>query len=697
MTTVKTEIGARDKAYQTIFSPTGEIIETDVQRAIEAVMAYAVAIAAGLPDSSVDNTVPRFSGTGGDIEGTAVTIDDNNFIGTLPGIGIGGATADVTNRISANTPAVLFNRETDDIQVKLNKETAADTASFVFQTGFSGRAEIGLVGDDDFQFKVSPDGSTFFSGLVIDKDDGSISVPIGLNSVLKPSANDGAALGTTALGWSDLHLASGALINYANGNAVITHSSGILTISTGDLRITTAGTDAASAVTVGGTQTLTNKTLTTPVINGAVTTTGLTLPAFTLGGTVTSNGQSFSGTIANLGTVTTADINGGTLDGAVIGGASAAAITGTVITGNRFVPNSSTVPTDGFYLPAANTLGWAINSAAEMQLTSTALSPAADGGSSLGTTALGWQNLFGNTGFVVNIENGNWVATHTSGILTVGTGDLRVTTAGTNTASVVTVGGTQTLTAKTLTTPTISGATLTGVLDAGGATSFEVPNSASPTVDADGEIAIDTSVADFSHGILKYFGGEEMAVIAVPIAELTSPTNGDVITYNSTADEFQLSPSAGGSGYTLGTEQATTSGTTIDFTGIGSNATRVTIIFNEVSLSGTDHYLIQIGTSGGVENSGYVSTAGTDGGTTGQTAGFAMFSNNAGRPMSGSMTLHRVNASNLWISSHAAKSGGANVLSGGGSKTLAGTLDRVRLATTGANSFDAGTANILWE
>ena len=57
-----------------------------------------------------------------------------------------------------------------------------------------------------------------------------------------------------------------------------------------------------------------------------------TLPAHTLGGTVTSNGQSFSGTIANLGTVTTADINGGTLDGTVIGGASAAAATVTTLT-----------------------------------------------------------------------------------------------------------------------------------------------------------------------------------------------------------------------------------------------------------------------------------------------------------------------------------------------------------------------------
>ena len=81
-----------------------------------------------------------------------------------------------------------------------------------------------------------------------------------------PTSNDLTALGSAALSFSDLFLASGALINFANANAVITHSSGILTVSTGDLRVTTAGTNTASCVTVGGTQTLTNKTLTSPVI-----------------------------------------------------------------------------------------------------------------------------------------------------------------------------------------------------------------------------------------------------------------------------------------------------------------------------------------------------------------------------------------------------------------------------------------------
>lgn len=92
-----------------------------------------------------------------------------------------------------------------------------------------------------------------------------------------------------------------------------------------------------------------------------------------------------------------------------------------------------------------------------------------------------------------------------------------------------------------------------GSIDGGGLTSFEIPNSAAPTVDADGEIAVDTSVADFSHGIVKVFAGEELALVALPIAELTTPTGGHVIAYNATNDEFELvAPSGGGIGGSTG-------------------------------------------------------------------------------------------------------------------------------------------------
>lgn len=127
-----------------------------------------------------------------------------------------------------------------------------------------------------------------------------------------PTTTDTATLGTSSVQWSDLFLASGGLINWANGNAVLTHSTGVLTVSTGDLRVTTAGTNSASAVTVGGTQTLTAKTLTSPTIGTSPTAAGATW--------------------TDLGAVTTVDINGGTLDGVTIGGSSAGAGTFTALT-----------------------------------------------------------------------------------------------------------------------------------------------------------------------------------------------------------------------------------------------------------------------------------------------------------------------------------------------------------------------------
>lgn len=76
-------------------------------------------------------------------------------------------TADATNRLAVTSPAILFNHDGGDVRVKLNKNGDGDTASFLFQKSFSGRAEIGLVGDNDFAFKTSADGSTFTVGLTL--------------------------------------------------------------------------------------------------------------------------------------------------------------------------------------------------------------------------------------------------------------------------------------------------------------------------------------------------------------------------------------------------------------------------------------------------------------------------------------------------------------------------------------------------
>ena len=95
-------------------------------------------------------------------------------------IGLGGATADATNRLSVNAPAVLLNNAGAGIEVTVNKAAAANDAAFAFKTGFSARALIGLLGSDDFSFKVSPDGSTWNTGLTMDRTTGRPTLPQGV-------------------------------------------------------------------------------------------------------------------------------------------------------------------------------------------------------------------------------------------------------------------------------------------------------------------------------------------------------------------------------------------------------------------------------------------------------------------------------------------------------------------------------------
>jgi len=92
-------------------------------------------------------------------------------------LGLGGATADSYNRVSVNSPALLFNNAGAGIEATVNKAAAGNDAAFAFKTGFSARALIGLLGDDDFSFKVSPDGSAFYEAIRIDSTNGQVELP----------------------------------------------------------------------------------------------------------------------------------------------------------------------------------------------------------------------------------------------------------------------------------------------------------------------------------------------------------------------------------------------------------------------------------------------------------------------------------------------------------------------------------------
>ena len=156
---------------------------------------------------------------------------------------------------------------------------------------------------------------------------------------------------------------------------------------------------------------------------------------------------------------------------------------------------------------------------------------------------------------------------------------------------------------------------------------------------------------------------------------------------------------------TLSTEQASTSGTALDFTGIPAGARRITIMFVGVSLNGTDNILVQLGDAGGVEATGYLGSAtGLSTGTvavTNYTTGFGIPVGSASNVIHGSIVLNLVEdaAGFTWVASgNIGLSDSASFIALGGSKSLSAELDRVRVTTlAGANTFDAGAINISYE
>jgi hypothetical protein len=156
-----------------------------------------------------------------------------------------------------------------------------------------------------------------------------------------------------------------------------------------------------------------------------------------------------------------------------------------------------------------------------------------------------------------------------------------------------------------------------------------------------------------------------------------------------------------------GTAVASTSGTAIDFTGIPSWVRRITVMFSGVSTTGSSNYQIQIGTSGGIQITGYLVnatqiTAAAAASTT-STAGFRFGSSayNVGTDTFGGMCqICLLDSSNgTWTAFGCiGNSAAAQSYFTAGSKVLSGTLDRVRITTAGGtDTFDAGTINILYE
>lgn len=253
------------------------------------------------PASSTDNAIARFDSTTGKLlQDSVVTIGDTGITAGMTSLSINGAT------IGANALAVTGTTSTGAITstglhtISLagnglrvtNSTDGTNNQAAIFESDRATPAN----GDNVYTSYFLSDSAgtqtefgrlSVFATTVTDAaEDGEFRMQVMINGVstakyrftgtaMLPATNDGAALGTATISWSDLALASGATIRIANTDWLATHTTGILTVGTGDLRVTTAGTNTASVVTVGGTQTLTSKTLTSPVINTATIGTSL--------------------------------------------------------------------------------------------------------------------------------------------------------------------------------------------------------------------------------------------------------------------------------------------------------------------------------------------------------------------------------------------------------------------------------------
>lgn len=196
-----------------------------------------------------------------------------------------GATADGINPLSVKLNNALFTAlpapgGSGDLRFKLNKDAPANSVSQLYQTGYSGRAETGLMGDDQFAIKVSADGTTWRQALVIDPATGIVTAPYGV-----AGAGGGASDITAPVNIGVSATATGGALTVSLTNAAGSAPSGgspcIL-----PFRAATAGAGTTATRTVSAATTLlisSGSTLGVPAANAPF---ALWIVAFDDGGTV---------------------------------------------------------------------------------------------------------------------------------------------------------------------------------------------------------------------------------------------------------------------------------------------------------------------------------------------------------------------------------------------------------------------------
>ena len=210
---------------------------------------------------------------------------------------------------------------------------------------------------------------------------------------------------------------------------------------------------------------------------------------------------------------------------------------------------------------------------------------------------------------------------------------------------------------------------------------------------------------------------------SIDLVHLQTGTDGQIISWDASGDPVAVGPGTDGqvltstgagsppafeavaAGFTLGTEQSTTSGDSSTgkiFGSIPSGTKLIIISFNGVSLDGTDSISVRIGDAGGIETSGYVaSSARLDDDDSilwiNRTTGFPLKLSFASAIVNTQMILTLIDSTNHdWVESHTGASASNEGHSGGGTKSLSAELTQLQILPINGN-MDAGSINILYQ